>query len=337
MHQDLTLTIGDDGVETLASGSPADGSAVKFTIEPEYLAELEMLPVKGGVFPITNLSLVRTANTSLQRYRVVKQIGEDHAGYPDVGTMADADLILGVTVETAGVGKSLSIRLVGEIEDLNWNWSPGALYCGFNGELTQVPPSGAWQRQIGAALSPTKILVSMRPTGATARTILNGEGPPTLPVGDVGDYYVDTLNHRFYGPKIVPGWGPFVPLVGPVGPVGPLGPMGPAAPLRMSIYVGDRPGPLESVMRYIVLDSLSIDPSKTKASAEIATESDCTFFLLRNNSSFLDIRFTAGSSVATMVYHDSVVMPNDILLLVAPQNTDPELSHISFVFSWFVS
>jgi hypothetical protein len=301
-----------------------DETAVDFAIAREF-------------FPITNLSIIRAANTSLQRYRVVKQIGEDHAGYPDVGLATDADLILGVTVENASIGNSLSIRLVGEIEDPAWNWSPGALYCGINGELTQVPPSGAWQRQIGAALSPTKILVSMRPTGAVARTILNGEGPPTLPVGDVGDYYVDTLNHRFYGPKIAPGWGPFVPLVGPTGPVGPLGPTGPAAPMRMSAFVGDRPGPLEKIMRIIVLDNIVIDPSKTKANAEIATQSDCTFFLLKNNTSFIDVRFMAGSSVATLTYHGSSVAPNDILLLVAPQNTDPELSHISFVFSWVIS
>lgn len=338
MSDDLILTIGnDDEVESLVSGSPMDGQALDFTIEPEYLAELDIIPVKGDIYPISNLSIIRTAQTSLQRYRVVKQIGEDNAGYPDIGVASDADFILGVTVENAAQGHSLTIRLVGEIEDLDWNWSPGALYCGFNGELTQIPPSGAWQRQIGAALSPTKILVSMRPTGAVARTILNGEGPPTLPIGDVGDYYVDTLNQRFYGPKIVPGWGPFVDLIGPVGPQGPLGPRGYPAPLRMSVFAGDRPGPLEMLMRYIVLDNIAIDPSKTKASAEIAPLGNTTFRLLRNGSPFLDINFTAGVNEATIFYHDTVASVDDILRLVAPQASDASLAGVSFVFSWSLS
>lgn len=37
--------------------------------------------------------------------------------------------------------------------------------------------------------------------GEDGRTVLNGEGPPAEGLGAVGDFYIDTLNHKIYGPK----------------------------------------------------------------------------------------------------------------------------------------
>ena len=37
--------------------------------------------------------------------------------------------------------------------------------------------------------------------GAGGARILHGEGPPPVTLGQLGDYYLDTLNHNLYGPK----------------------------------------------------------------------------------------------------------------------------------------
>ena len=57
-----------------------------------------------------------------------------------------------------------------------------------------------------------------------------GVGPPTGRVGVDGDFYVDTANYLFYGPRVAGNWGVGQSLVGPAGPTGPAGPSGPQGP-----------------------------------------------------------------------------------------------------------
>ncbi len=40
------------------------------------------------------------------------------------------------------------------------------------------------------------------PQGPSGRTILNGSGAPSDAIGAVGDFYYDTTNYIFYGPKL---------------------------------------------------------------------------------------------------------------------------------------
>lgn len=55
------------------------------------------------------------------------------------------------------------------------------------------------------------------PTGASGTSILNGEGPPSPLLGQVGDFYIDTTNHNIFGPKTNVGFGLPTSLVGPKG------------------------------------------------------------------------------------------------------------------------
>lgn len=57
-----------------------------------------------------------------------------------------------------------------------------------------------------------------------------GVGAPTPSVGFDGDFYVDTANSVFYGPRIAGNWGVGQSLVGPTGPSGATGPAGPQGP-----------------------------------------------------------------------------------------------------------
>lgn len=62
--------------------------------------------------------------------------------------------------------------------------------------------------------------------GLGANTILNGEGAPNNALGNDGDFYLNTANLNFYGPKVSGVWGGFVSLIGPTGATGPEGPQG---------------------------------------------------------------------------------------------------------------
>jgi len=53
--------------------------------------------------------------------------------------------------------------------------------------------------------------------GVDGSQIYAGDGPPSNAVGEPGDYYLDTENYHFYGPKTESGWGSYLNLQGPPG------------------------------------------------------------------------------------------------------------------------
>ena len=61
------------------------------------------------------------------------------------------------------------------------------------------------------------------PAGTPGTKIYAGTGAPDSTLGVVGDYYVDTVAHTFYGPKLGAGWGLPIMLQGAAGPAGPAG------------------------------------------------------------------------------------------------------------------
>lgn len=64
------------------------------------------------------------------------------------------------------------------------------------------------------------------PAGANGKTVLSGAGAPDPALGSDGDFYLDTSNNDFYGPKSGGSWGSATSLVGPAGPQGPQGDQG---------------------------------------------------------------------------------------------------------------
>ena len=79
------------------------------------------------------------------------------------------------------------------------------------------------------------------PTGPAGSTILYGVGDPQGVTGTDGDYYLNTNNNYFFGPKVSGVWPPGFSLVGPLGPTGATGPTGPTGPIGPP---GGPPGPV---------------------------------------------------------------------------------------------
>lgn len=70
------------------------------------------------------------------------------------------------------------------------------------------------------------------------KTVLNGSGTPSI-TANIGDFYIDTLNNRLYGPYNGT-WGTGVSLVGPQGIQGPKGDTGATGSgTQLNIYDGN--------------------------------------------------------------------------------------------------
>lgn len=76
-----------------------------------------------------------------------------------------------------------------------------------------VSDGSTWRADVGPAGPPGS-------AGANGNTILSGTGAPSVGSGVNGDYYVDVVATRFYGPKTGGVWGSGVPLVGATGSTG---------------------------------------------------------------------------------------------------------------------
>lgn len=62
--------------------------------------------------------------------------------------------------------------------------------------------------------------------GTNGKTVLNGAGTPSAGLGTNGDFYYDSQNKLWYGPKANGAWPAGFSIVGPQGPQGPQGPAG---------------------------------------------------------------------------------------------------------------
>jgi hypothetical protein len=73
------------------------------------------------------------------------------------------DLICGLTLTaTAGVG-DVTVQRGGPVDDGAWSWaSPGRVYLGASGTLTQTPAADGYDVLVGYAVSPTRIYLDIQ-------------------------------------------------------------------------------------------------------------------------------------------------------------------------------
>jgi len=84
-----------------------------------------------------------------------------------------------------------------------------------NGNLVLKPDSGG--ATTGIVFNNGDVLTTAPTNG---KSVLSGSGSPIgVVVGNIGDFYIDTLNHLLYGPY-AGSWGAGVSLVGPAGAAG---------------------------------------------------------------------------------------------------------------------
>lgn len=80
----------------------------------------------------------------------------------DFRDAAHIDLICGLTVTASAGPGDVTVQSAGPVDDGSWNWTPGRVYLGANGALTQVPPADGFDVLIGVAVSATRLLLNFQ-------------------------------------------------------------------------------------------------------------------------------------------------------------------------------
>lgn len=70
--------------------------------------------------------------------------------------------VLGVTATAGALGAPVNVQRLGVMTDTAWSWTPGPVWCGAGGQLTQTPPVGGYDLQIGAATDATTIILNIQ-------------------------------------------------------------------------------------------------------------------------------------------------------------------------------
>lgn len=112
------------------------------------------------------LAEARTASGSLSGHRVVTPGPDGRVGYASNTAAEHVNAPLWLTLSAALAETQVTVLMAGEATEPSWSWSPGPVYLGAGGALTQTPPgAGAvFSAQIGAATSPTTVHIDRQPS-----------------------------------------------------------------------------------------------------------------------------------------------------------------------------
>lgn len=135
------------------------GATREIEVSPRLLIE-NANGVDGNPF-LDIADTVLVANGALSALRVV--VAEDGAArYPDIDTVGDALLAIGVTVDAADDATDVRVRTDGELVDASWSWVPGVVWCGADGVLTQSIPATGWLLEVGRVAAPDRIVIDLQ-------------------------------------------------------------------------------------------------------------------------------------------------------------------------------
>jgi hypothetical protein len=109
-----------------------------------------------------SFDVIGTAATNLGGQRVV-YLAADGMRYGTANDPITLDVI-GITVGSASVGAAVVVRSSGPMTDPTFNFTPGPIFLGLNGLLTQVSPSTGGAIIIGNALSANTMLIRIHQT-----------------------------------------------------------------------------------------------------------------------------------------------------------------------------
>lgn len=83
--------------------------------------------------------------------------------YADNSTVADANLVLGITVGAAVQGALVQIQTGGLMTEPSWAWTPDQpIFLGSDGGLTQVVPAAGFSLILALAISMTQVLILLK-------------------------------------------------------------------------------------------------------------------------------------------------------------------------------
>lgn len=113
-------------------------------------------------YPDANAAFTLVAAQTISALKVVRQSGSSAYVVTSQSTQAELETIAGVALTGGGVGSQITVERNNFVEDGNWAFSPGSVYLGSNGELTQTEPTSGFLVIMGNAVSSTKVRLGIQ-------------------------------------------------------------------------------------------------------------------------------------------------------------------------------
>lgn len=145
----------------LAAGGVLAGTYPNPTLSTAIMALIDGKADRGG------LTLDRVADAALSGQRVVTATGATTVGYASATNPTHAAAPLWLTLNAAASGQPVAVQAYGLVTEPSWSWTPGLVYLGTAGVLTQtVPttPAAVFCAAAGVALTATAVLFDPRPS-----------------------------------------------------------------------------------------------------------------------------------------------------------------------------
>jgi len=115
------------------------------------------------------LLLDHPADGAISGHRAVILQADGSIAYASADDADHADAVLGVSVNAAADGDTVTVQAAGILIEASLGLTAGPVFVGLNGQLVSAPPPGAvFIRQVGAALAADRLLVDLRPPIRTA-------------------------------------------------------------------------------------------------------------------------------------------------------------------------
>jgi hypothetical protein len=106
------------------------------------------------------LAVSRTAGETLSALRCVWEDNSGKVWLLDADDTAHAALFAGVTTTAGQSGAQVTVQRAGVLDAGGLNLTPGPVWLGTNGALTQTPPTGGCDLYIGAAVAGSRLILS---------------------------------------------------------------------------------------------------------------------------------------------------------------------------------
>lgn len=108
-------------------------------------------------------TITMLADGAISGHRLVKTTTSGKVGYASSIDLASANNILGMTLNAAADGDTLTVIQSGKVTEPSWTFTPDThLFCGVDGTLTQTQPATGFSLVVGIALSPTELLLGIK-------------------------------------------------------------------------------------------------------------------------------------------------------------------------------
>jgi hypothetical protein len=152
--------LGPDDLSRLWTGS--QGAA--YPLEAQTASLLAGSGIGGSVAELKRSGIAAVA---LSGHRVVTPQTDGQLNYASNDNVAHLTVPLWITTGAASPGSAVETLLFGLMIEPTWTWTPGPVYLGVNGQLTQTPPAvpgAVFIAQVGTATSPTSVFVDRAPS-----------------------------------------------------------------------------------------------------------------------------------------------------------------------------